>query len=257
MNGRRRHLEETGCSSDSPGLGHRGKVPKCVQRNVSHVLKTRTPWASIATRIGSISHLKTVAMRNEVFLAGLISSATLSPGPNNMLIASVSAREGFRRSLLSVGVIVLAGILMVLAAATVLGRGLSPPAIRAIELVGCAILVWFAIDTWRSTGSRWSAGRSSLPPWSLFALQLANPKAILLTVTVTAAAEASFVPLAETCALVASISFVSLLLWSAGGAIMAHVLRTSAALKRTERLLSLLLIGNALMLLATALGASI
>lgn len=111
-------------------------------------------------------------------------SMTFSPGPNNIMSASLGMMHGYKKALpFIVGVVCGFWIVMLLgaAAATVL-IGVVPAIQPYVKYAGAAYIVWLAWVTWSHRDAFGAAGdatvtRSQGFPGG-FALQFANPKAM-------------------------------------------------------------------------------
>ncbi len=121
-------------------------------------------------------------------LAGFALITCGTPGPNNMLLTSAGAAQGFRRSVpLLVGVV--GGInLMILA--TALGLGVMfeqlPLLHDGLKLIGSAYLLWLAWKVATASGPA-EGNRPLIPAHQGAMLQLLNPKAWMMALSASAA----------------------------------------------------------------------
>lgn len=161
-------------------------------------------------------------------LFNLVTSVT--PGPNNLMLAASGARAGFRATApMMFGVLIGASLIFVL---NLLGFGTIiealPGARDALRLIGCLYLVWLAWKIWRAPPPQADAPRALLGFGATVALQFVNPKLWL----VAASAAVAFVPPGGVFAakvaiftLVYAATIVpSILLWVGFGALMQRLL---------------------------------
>lgn len=157
-------------------------------------------------------------------LAGFALVGSVTPGPNNTLLAASGLRFGFRRTLRHVAGTAAGMGVLVLAVATGVGVAVLavPGADLALKLVGSIYLLYLAVRVARSRGSDRTVAARPLGFWHAAAFQFANPKAWLFCL----AAVGTFLPpgLSPVAAAVtvAGICAVVILataaVWAAGGA---------------------------------------
>jgi threonine/homoserine/homoserine lactone efflux protein len=163
-------------------------------------------------------------------------SATVTPGGATLLAAASGARFGLRRSLPLLGGISAGLAALVASAGAGLGALLeAAPALQSgMRVVGSAYLVWLACRIARAGAPdlRRAEGRSPMGFRTGVALLWLNPKGWMMAL----AASATYARLtgpASLAALLGSVfgiaAAVSLLLWCAGGLVLARTLRTAAA----------------------------
>lgn len=119
-------------------------------------------------------------------LFGFLWVAAITPGPNNMLLATSGANFGFLRTIpLIIGIMLGMQIMLILIAFGVGSLIIVYPAIHLLlKIAGSAYLLWLA---WKIATSAYQAldtGRSltmALPLWQAATLQLVNPKAWLMS----------------------------------------------------------------------------
>jgi threonine/homoserine/homoserine lactone efflux protein len=125
--------------------------------------------------------------------AGLILfviATSISPGPNNLLLAASGLQFGFVRTLpILLGIEVGFTLLILVAAAGLAPIVLSVPgAPLALRVLGAAYLVWLAYMLWRA-----SEPKGDTPPaapvsfWAALTLQAVNPKGWMMAVGALAA----------------------------------------------------------------------
>lgn len=153
---------------------------------------------------------------------------TFSPGPNNIMSASLGMMHGYRRALpLITGIVCGFGIVMLLGAlaATVL-LGVVPAVQPFVKYVGSVYIVWLAWTTWShrrdfGTGQGAALTRTQSFPGG-FALQFANPKAITFSLVMYSTflvGLAGNIPLALLSAIaLAALAFAATSTWALAGA---------------------------------------
>ena len=185
-------------------------------------------------------------------VAGLVTVAAITPGPNNFAILQIAARGGLVLSLPSIAGIVTGGLVMVLLNLLGLGAwiGSEPSVGRWIAGIGSAYLLWLA---WQlvfpragNASTDGDAPASTLPigAWPLFAFQFLNPKAWVLVLTATAAfqlAQFGAGDLALLLLVFIVIPTACLLVWSLFGTLASRLLANATAARAFDRALGLLL----------------
>lgn len=114
---------------------------------------------------------------------------TITPGPNNLMLATSGLTFGFRRTVPH-----MAGILSGVAALIVLcGLGLGkvfqaePQLQVALKIVGSGYLLYLAARLWRAGSLQESGDARPLGFWAAVMFQFVNPKALVMAVTVVSA----------------------------------------------------------------------
>lgn len=193
--------------------------------------------------------------------AGLLLAGAITPGPNNFIVMREAARAGWRGALPAIAGIVAGSLILLLLAAAGVGAAVAaePRLAMAVAAAGCLYLAWLGVCL--VMGPRGRDGgeteRPTLPtgPWGVLAFQFLNPKAWILVLTVTAAAQAELGQLAALpplAALFVLVPAACLALWSWGGAALERWLRRGAGRGRrtwVDRAMGLLLVGSAVILL--------
>lgn len=127
--------------------------------------------------------------------AGLIAIATITPGPNNLLVMRIAARSGFMSALPTMAGVVAGGLAMwalVMAGASVAFQA-QPHLYTAITIAGGAYLCWMGarliVETFAPSDRSQPVQTSVLPSSAvaLFGFQFLNPKSWVLVLTVTGA----------------------------------------------------------------------
>lgn len=173
---------------------------------------------------------------------------SITPGPNNMLLAASGAAFGYRRSLPHMLGVSLGAALMLV----VVGCGLCtvfdhvPQLHSVLRYLGALYLVWLAWCIARSG----NAGNSACTPtplrfWQGMALQWVNPKTWVMAVGIAAAhtpREGHFAHLLFAGLLLVLVSFPSISVWTLFGQCVACTLRSPAAVHRFNRAMACLLL---------------
>ena len=191
--------------------------------------------------------------------AGLVATATITPGPNNLLVVRIAARSGFMGALPAVAGVVAGGVAMlalVMAGASVAFEA-EPRLYTAITFAGGAYLCWMGarlvLDTLVPSGRLRPDQRNGQPSSAvaLFGFQFLNPKSWIMVLTVTAAVGSGSEPL-ETFLLLAAlftvIPAVCLVLWCAMGVLMMRYLETPTVRNWIDRVMGALLFASALLI---------
>jgi threonine/homoserine/homoserine lactone efflux protein len=183
-------------------------------------------------------------------------AASVTPGPNVIMVAASSANHGVRATLPH-----MAGIAFGFPAMVVLvGLGLagpfalSPGLHLALKWIGSAWLLWLAWKIARTGTSGRGNGRPPLGLLGAAAFQWVNPKAWMLAL---AAIPAFSTPggsvLAETLVIAGAflvVSFPALLAWAAVGRGAARLLDSPARLRAFNVAMALLLVASVALVLA-------
>lgn len=117
---------------------------------------------------------------------------SITPGPNNIMLAASGAHVGFRRSYgMMLGVAVGASFIFLL---NMLGFGALiatfPNARRALQVIGCLYLLWLAWKIWTAPPPSNDPDAKLISFGATFLLQFVNPKLWL----VAASAAVAFLP---------------------------------------------------------------
>jgi threonine/homoserine/homoserine lactone efflux protein len=191
-------------------------------------------------------------------VAGAVTVAAISPGPNNIIVMRAAATRGFAGAIPAISGIVLGGLgLLALALGGVLPLFSALPWARPVGVaVGCAYLGWLGLRLATSPPVPREASTTSPSSglWSCAGFQFINPKSWVLTLTACAAvAEDTSASqlLFGLGAMLVLIPSICLTIWSMLGAALARILLQDSQRRRFDRFMGLLL-GCALMMLASA-----
>ena len=163
---------------------------------------------------------------------------SITPGPNNIMLAATGANVGIRRGLPHMFGIALGFALMLFLVAAGAGTALlaNPDAMRALRGVGIVVLLWLA---WKTATAGRSASGERERPIGLFgaaAFQWVNPKAWLICAGAVGSflqADApSALPQAALFALIfVAIGMPCMMVWLGFGAAMQQVLKSERAFR--------------------------
>ncbi len=193
-------------------------------------------------------------------VAGFVTAAAITPGPNNFIVMGAAARGGFGAATpLIAGVVVgsLALLTLVWAGAGVAFE--AQPRLRsALTIAGCLYLAWLGASLIRQAGKSGRNGTSSatrkLPSTApgLAAFQFLNPKSWVMVLTATAAVTGDtggVWSLAALAAVFTAVTGVCLTSWALAGSAIADLLKEPRAKRWFDRAMGGLLIGSAALLL--------
>jgi len=171
---------------------------------------------------------------------------SITPGPNNLMLATSGLIFGLKRTwphLLGIPVGVAVQLIAV-------GAGLGAvfalePAIQvALKLVGTLYLLWLAHKLWRAAGMREADIARPITFLQAAAFQFVNPKAWLIAITVIAAfvapGEGYAVRLALVCGVFAAVGTPCMAVWAAFGAGLRRFLEEPAKLLLINRTMAAL-----------------
>jgi threonine/homoserine/homoserine lactone efflux protein len=186
----------------------------------------------------------------------LLLAATVTPGPNNLLMLRIALEHGLRAVLAPATGVVLGGIAMLLLSCAGLARAFAAyPWLRAATAIcGAGCVMWLGVRLICGSGTAAraplrSASGSAPALLRMFLLQFVNPKSWLLVLTMSAAAGAASVSLATLIVLFIVIPYGCLALWAVGGSLAAGLLHDTRVRVRFERSSGALLALSGLLLL--------
>lgn len=190
-------------------------------------------------------------------VAGFVTVAVITPGPNNTIVMTAATRGGFAAALPAIAGVVLGSLLLL--TLIWLGAGAlfeAEPRLRQVLMVaGAGYLAWLGWTLIRDAGQDDGRGSTATQPSSaigLAAFQLLNPKAWILVLTAAStSAHASpdgggFLLLA---ALFVILPTLCLALWAGAGVAIAQALRHPTMRRWFDRAMGVLLIASAGLLL--------
>ncbi|MFT4716237.1 MAG: threonine/homoserine/homoserine lactone efflux protein [Paracoccaceae bacterium] len=182
-------------------------------------------------------------------LAGMAFTASITPGPNNSMLASSGATYGVRASIPHVLGIILGYPLMIFLVGIGLGELFhqNPALQQAMRLVGAVMMLWIAwkIANAEPPGAQ-SKGTKPLTFIQAAAFQWINPKGWLAAIAITTQFVTSHAPLKGT--IIVAIVFIiagliSTVTWLLFGRLIGQWLRTPKRLKIFNLTMALMLVG--------------
>lgn len=110
---------------------------------------------------------------------------SITPGPNNAMLATLGARHGWRGAAPAAAGVVVGMFGLLLVAATGLGAAVAAvPALRVgLVAAGVAYMTYLAVALWRADPSAPGKERAPMGFWGAVAFQALNPKALLMAMT--------------------------------------------------------------------------
>jgi cysteine/O-acetylserine efflux protein len=191
-------------------------------------------------------------------------ATTFSPGPNNIMSATLGLMHGYRKTLpFLLGVVGGFSTLLLVCAVASSALLRAVPSIESImRWVGAAYILWLAWSTWAKRRSFGAASTDQVPPShgaiGGFALQFVNVKALVFAIMMftTFLGGVAHQPLAvlASVAFLALLTFSSTSLWALGGTAIRSWLKKPRDQAILAAALSLTLIYVAIELLATNVG---
>ena len=191
-------------------------------------------------------------MSLQTFTAALVFALAMSltPGPNNVMLAASGSRFGIRRTLPHLAGVTLGFPLMLF----LVGVGLASVLVASsslqlrMKIMSCAYLLWLAFQIARSSSA--GGDRDRAKPLSFLqaaAFQWVNPKAWLMAVGAISAYTAGrgsqlYIQVAIIAAMTLAVSLLSTLTWTAFGAAIRLWLRSPAALRLFNFAMALMLL---------------
>ncbi|EFH10243.1 LysE family translocator [Pseudoroseomonas cervicalis] len=188
-------------------------------------------------------------------LLGFAIAASVTPGPNTLMIAAIAAQGGWRRALPAMLGVTLGFTLMLVLGALGLAAPLAalPWLQQGLRWLGAAWLLWLAWRIGTAPPPDPGAAPRRLPGfWAAAALQWVNPKAWLVALAALASFARPGAPLQGGLAVVlvfALISMPCLAVWAALGAGAGRRLATPRAWRLANAALGLLMAASILPLL--------
>lgn len=185
-------------------------------------------------------------------VAGLVTIAAVTPGPNNFIVLRAAARLGIRGAWPAIAGVVLGGlvVLAVALAASDAAFAAAPGLHTVVGVAGCSYLAWLGLGLIRHAGRPSDGPASGLPAASvpgLFAFQFLNPKSWVMVMTAIGAMPAG-APVWPLAIVFTAIPAACLTLWAIAGAALARTLARPRVATWVDRGMGALLIATALAL---------
>ncbi len=198
-------------------------------------------------------------MSTHAFLgvAGLVTIAAVTPGPNNLIVLRAASRAGLRGALPAIAGVVFGGlgVLAVALLASDAAFARAPRLQLVAGLAGCGYLVWLGLGLIRQAGRAADPAPRGLPAASMLGLavfQFCNPKSWVMVMTAIGALPQHGAPGASAgwplAALFTAIPAACLMLWAGAGAALARWLARPRVATWVDRGMGVLLIATALAL---------
>lgn len=182
-------------------------------------------------------------------VAGFVTVAAITPGPNNFIVMAAAARGGIAAAVPPIAGVV-GGSLALLAIAWAGAGALfeAAPRFRLILLVaGAVYLAWLGgVLIWRTRDD--PSGKLPSTAIGAAGFQLLNPKSWVLILTATAAMSGEAAGLITLAVTLAAITIPCLTIWACAGAAIARWLKRAQARRCFDRAMGGLLIASALLL---------
>lgn len=186
----------------------------------------------------------------------LLFAATVTPGPNNLLMLRIGLENGRQAALAPATGVVLGSVVMLLLSCAGLASVFAAhPGLRvATAICGAGWVMWLGVRLMCSSGTLTGArlrsgGGGAGDVLRMFLFQFVNPKSWILVLTITAAAGDTAVSVATLTVLFILIPYGCLALWAGGGSLAGSVLRDTKARLRFERSTGAMLALSGLLLL--------
>lgn len=183
-------------------------------------------------------------------------AVSMSPGPNNILIASVAVGRSFKAAIPAI-LGISTGFLVLLALSN-MGVGAllqSIPALSvALKVIGSAYLLYLAWKIFTSTPAAVESTQATETAgfWKLGVLQLLNPKAWLMALTASVSYPASLgggiTGLIVMAVLFTAVNLISNSAWALLGIGGSRLVRSSTGLRNLNRVLGLTLAASIVLL---------
>lgn len=197
-----------------------------------------------------------------VSVAAVLFAATITPGPNSLIVMSTAARGGLRGAIAPITGIVAGTLALVLAIEFGLSVVLEkwPPMAHVFRILGAALLFYIGsrivLRGWREDSLHVCDNDQGPPPdtfrllGAMFALQVVNPKTWVLATTVgTTYAAQGTGTLAMLAVLTVGIPTACLMIWALGGLALAPLMRRTLPRRVFAVIAGGILIGFAILLL--------
>ncbi len=192
-------------------------------------------------------------MSAHIFFALLLFAfvASITPGPNNLMVLTSGVNFGFRRTVPHMLGIIFGFVVLLLAVGFGLGALLTlyPPLHLALKIAGGAYLLYLAwrIALSRSMSTGEGTGGEPMTFWQAAAFQWVNPKAWVMGVTAMALYTNPEAPLLTVLVVTAAFGIVSvpsLSSWTAFGTALRGLLSNPVRLKWFNIVMGLLLVAS-------------
>ena len=182
-------------------------------------------------------------------LFGFAFVATVTPGPNNLMLMAAGANFGFKRAIPHMtGIVIGVTVLTFLVGAGLMALFDAFPALGIVlKVASTAYLLWLAVKI--ATAKRPASTEKSNEPMTLIeaaAFQWVNPKtwAMALSAITLYAPSHSLSSVAVIAAVFAAVCFPAISVWTWLGTLMNRLLASPAKLRTFNMTMAFLLIGS-------------
>ena len=194
-------------------------------------------------------------------IAGVITVASITPGPNNLLVMRAALRSGVSGALPSIAGVNLGSLgLMVLIVGGLQSVFESTPTLRSVVVVaGSVYLGWLGLSMMRTPPPVTDGAAQNAPDGvvarvvTAAAFQFLNPKSWVLVLSAIAASHTdAATAFLEVGAMLVVIPAVCLTIWSILGVILMRILSQAAQRRRFDHVMGILLMVSAAFMLRSA-----
>jgi threonine/homoserine/homoserine lactone efflux protein len=206
--------------------------------------------------VAPVVHHNVLSMPSDLLLAllGYAVAASITPGPNNLLVLTSGLNHGVPRSLPLIAGISFGFAFMLVVVGVGLGALIrsSPGFHTAAKMLGLAYMLWLAWKVAASAPSLEAADARAARPLSALAgamFQWVNPKAWAIALSATGAfsvPDAALAGLAWVACVFAVVALASLSAWAAFGSLMRRLVDNPMHIRIFNIAMALLLVASAL-----------
>ncbi len=181
---------------------------------------------------------------------------SITPGPNNLMLASSGLTFGVQRTVPHI-LGITAGCLALIGAVG-LGLGAAfqtePRLQTALKIAGCIYLLYLSVKLWRAGEMKDSKEARPVGFWAAAGFQFVNPKALVMAITAVAGftrpGDGFAMELLLVAVIFALVNLPCITSWAAFGAAMRSLLRRPAAIVWFNRVMALLTAATAALIVA-------
>ncbi len=181
---------------------------------------------------------------------GYAAAMSITPGPNNAMLATLGARHGWRGAAPAAAGVAAGMFGLLFAAGTGVAAAVSaaPGLRRALTVAGVGYMAWLAWALWHTDPAKPGHERPPMGFWGAVAFQAVNPKALLMALT---AAGGFMVPAAgvadaaSMAALFVAVGAPCIAAWALMGDRLRGWLGTPARARAFSRVMALVVVATA------------
>lgn len=182
-------------------------------------------------------------------LVSFVIVTTFTPGPNNLIVASLGIQQGLRRTMPAIYGVTVGFVFLMISCGLFAGIVLEilPEVETWIRWAGGCYILWLAYKTMTS-GFSMDANNTAIVGgfWAMAGFQFLNPKAVTFGMTVFSAFMTDYLDQPGTVLLtaggLASSAFASTLAWAAFGSLFKRRLQDESVRRRVRIVVGLLLL---------------